>query len=606
MAAEVHSLAPLKVPRGPATTTPEQAHWRSFKYEQRLPSLRKAHPTSITAPGKNPNGEHADTFAVTGGNIVQIFNNQTRELAKTITRFNVEDSARSGVLRRDGKILLAGGDSGIVQAFDTGSRAILRQWRGPFAHQLPVHMVRWSPYNLTEWMSTSDDRSVRLWDLTEDEPKWTGADHQDYVRCGTYLPDQVGIIISGSYDQTVRLWDVRQQKAAMTFKHHAPVENVLALNSMVVASAAGNKLSILNLAAGKASHVIQSHQKTVTSLSLARNGHRLLTGGLDRHVKVHDTTSWQVVAGIKYSSPVLSMSVIQREGWDRHLAVGLEEGIISLRMRLAPEEKTKLRKKEARMKALISGEADEYERKEKKKDLRQGIRARDRGKDFKGKGADIIINGNYRSKQSRKKLRDWQKSLRTGKYGLALDQVLEPRGRGAQFSNQDVLMLIIALRFRSALRTALSGRTDERLVPVFAWCLKYMTFPRNVGLIHDVLLLLIDLHKGRMPKMMQPEKKPPRTRIPVEDVKLGGRSRLMKARMAEIIARREGKKPGQKQGQKQDEKEMKSGARVMEILQSIERRAKLGLDYAQSAHTMLGMIDVVVARQPTRKSIPDM
>lgn len=546
MAAEVLALPPTRAPPGPAPITPDEAYWKTFKNQILVPSPHNAAITSITIPDANPTGIQADTFAVTSGGRVQIYSAKTRKLVKTISRFGVDDTARSGVLRRDGRILLAGGDSGVVQAFDTGSRAILRQWRGEHAHKLPVHVVRWSPKVLTDLMSCSDDRTVRAWDLTEDAAKWTGVGHEDYIRSGCYLPDQDGMIVSGSYDQTVRLWDTRQTRSAMTFKHAAPIEAVLAMNNSTVASAAGNEVSILNLAAGKVEHIIRSHQKTVTSLATAQNSTRLLTSALDGHVKAHNTISWEVVAGFKYSAPVLSLAVIGNHAGanrdDRHLAVGLETGLLSIRTRLAGTEKVKARETEQKMQALIAGEADEYERKQRKKDLRQGIRARDRGKGFRGEGADIVITGNDRSRQSIRKLRPWQKCLREGKYARSLDLVLQPEGGGAAFSNEDVLTLLTAMRHRSATRTALANRTPDRLIPTMRWCLQYVSYPRHVMLVHDVLLLVLDLYAERLPEW-----------------------------------------------DASDESDGE-GKEVMKLIKRIEKRVRVGVELAQKAGSLEGMV----------------
>ncbi|KAK5719075.1 U3 small nucleolar RNA-associated protein 15 [Elasticomyces elasticus] len=504
MAAEVQPLPQLRAAPGPAPLTADQAYWKTFKNQLLLPSPHNSGITSITIPDHNPTGAQTDTFAVTSGGRVQIYNGKTRKLGKTISRFGVDDTARSGVLRRDGRILLAGGDSGVVQAFDTGSRAILRQWRGEHAHKQAVHVVRWNPSVLTDLMSASDDRTVRVWDLTDDVAKWTGVGHEDYVRSACYLPGQDGMIATGSYDQTVRLWDTRQpgnNRPALSFKHAAPVEDVIPLSSSVLASAAGNEVTVLDLIAGKASHILRSHQKNITSLTTGQNGTRLLSGGLDGHVKVHNTTSWEVVAGFKYPSPILSLAVIPTgsQAEDRHLAVGLQTGLLSIRTRLAGTEKVKAKEKSKRMDALIAGTSDAFERTQKKKDMRQGIRARDRGKDFRGEGADIIITGNDRVRT--KKLRPWQRNLREGKYALALDQVLGAEG----FHNQDMLTLLTALRHRSALRSALANRTPETLLPILQWVVKYVNHARYVTLVYDVVLLLLDMYSLKLEEWLETE-----------------------------------------------------------------------------------------------------
>lgn len=501
MAAVVQPLPRQKDPPGPAPVTADQAYWKTFKNQLLIPAPHNAAITSITIPDHNPTGSQPDTFAVTAGGRVQIYSTKTRKAVKTISRFGVDDTARSGVLRRDGRILLAGGDSGVVQAFDTGSRAILRQWRGEHAHKQAVHCMRWNPRTLTELLSTSDDRTVRIWDLTEDMAKWTGVGHEDYVRSGCYIPGQESIIVSGSYDQTVRLWDTRQagnSRPALTFKHDAPIEDVLALDSSTLAAAAGNQVAILDLTAGKVQHIIRSMGKAVTSLSTASRK-RLLTGSLDGHVKVHNTSSWEVITGRKYPAPILSLAVIPShsgtESHDKHLTVGLQNGLLSIRTRLAGAEKTRAREQTKKMDALIAGEADEYERKQKKKDLRQGIRARDRGSDFRGEGADIVITGNERERTA--KMKEWQRSLRQGKYGLALDQALQPAVRDSA-DREDVLTLITTLRHRSALRTALANRSAEQLIPVLEWTLKYINHPRNVSLLYDVLLQILDLYSAKL------------------------------------------------------------------------------------------------------------
>ena len=540
MAAEVQPLPALRAPPGPASLTPDQAYWKTFKNQLLFPSPHNAAITAINLPDYNLAGTQADTFAVTSGGRVQIYSARTRKLVKTISRFGVDDTARSGALRRDGRILLAGGDSGVVQAFDTGSRAILRQWRGEYGHKLPVHVVRWSPKALTDLMSASDDRTVRVWDLTEDAAKWTGIGHEDYVRSGAYLPDQEGMIVSGSYDQTVRLWDTRQDRPAMTFKHAAPIEFVLPTSNATVAAASGNEVSLLNLTAGKAEHVVRSHQKTVTTLSTAQKGERLLTAGLDGHVKAHNTSSWEVVAGFKYPSPILSLAVVSQGAEDRHLAVGLQNGLLSLRTRLAGAEKSKVREKEKRMEALLAGEADAYERKQKKKDLRQGIRARDRGKDYQGEGADIVITGNEINRS--KKLQPWQKRLREGKYGLALDEVLEPDG---EFSNLDVVTLITALRHRSALRTALTNRDEEQLLPILNWCVRHINHPRDLMLAYDVLLMLLDLYSHRLGEW------------------------------------------GESEGD--------DGKEVLSLINRISKKVRGGVDMAHRAESMLGCLEVLEA-----------
>jgi U3 small nucleolar RNA-associated protein 15 len=427
MAAEVQPLQQVRLPKGPTAVSAEQAYWNTFSSQLQLdPSQHSSPITYISYPPPPPSNLTAsaqDLFAVTTGSRIQIFNSKTRKPFKTINRFGVDDIAHSGNIRRDGRIVVAGGDSGVIQAFDLNSRAILKTWR---EHKQPVWRTEWHPSNLTELMSCSDDRTVRLWDLPSDKSITTFNGHQDYVRCGTYMPSQSGLLVSGSYDQTVRLWDPRVGgNAVMVFKHVAAVEEVLPMPSgTAILAASGNSVSVLDIVAAKPVHLMKNHQKTVTALALAGNGERVLTGALDGHVKVFETTGWNVVAGMKYSSPILSLSVIQSQKEDKHIAVGMQSGLLSIRTKLSGEQKVKQREREKEMKALMEGTIDQYD-KSKKRKRGKGWEKRARGKDFTGEGADIVIDGNARGRINSG--RPWGHALRRGEYAKALDLVLESK-----------------------------------------------------------------------------------------------------------------------------------------------------------------------------------
>ncbi|ODA80282.1 hypothetical protein RJ55_03240 [Drechmeria coniospora] len=483
MAAPVGSLPQLRLPSGPTPITAEQRYWRTFKNQLLIPSPTSYPVTHISCT--------SDSFAVTTGTRVQIYSNRTRKLLKTITRFG--DVARSGEIRRDGKVLVAGDDSGKMQVFDVNSRAILKTWT---EHKQPVWTTRWSPTDLTTLLSASDDCTVRLWDLPSNEPTTTFVGHNDYVRSAQFLPGTMSnMIISGSYDSTVKLWDPRVGKnsAVMTFKHAAPVEAVLPMPSgTTVLAAADSSVSVLDLVAARPLHVISNHQKTVTSLSLAGGGQRLVTGGLEGHVKMFETTGWNVVNSAKYQSPILSVLVIPSSSADsspssdRHLAVGMQSGVLSVRTRLSGNEMAKEKEREREMASLISGNIASFDAKQSKRKRR--IEAGSR-LDLVGEGADVVIANDRPTKT---KERGWQKDLRHARYGRALDQVLDKTS--PHHRPLDALQLLLALRHRSAMRDALEGRNEESVQPVIKWTCGHICDPRYVSVCVELGLHLLDLY----------------------------------------------------------------------------------------------------------------
>lgn len=482
MAAQVAPLAQLKLPSGPSPITAEQRYWKTFKNQLLIPS-----PTSYPVVHISSNN---DSFAVTTGTRIQIFSNRTRKLLKTITRFG--DVARSGEIRKDGRVLVAGDDTGKIQVFDVNSRAILKTW---VQHKQPVWTTRFSQTDLTTLLSASDDKTVRLWDLPSNEPTTTFVGHNDYVRSANFMPGTMSnMIVSGSYDSTVKLWDPRtgSNTAVMTFKHAAPVEDVLSLPSgTTVLAAADNSISVLDLVAARPLHMITNHQKTVTSLSLASNGRRLVSGGLEGHVKVFETTGWNVVSSTKYQSPVLSVKVIpssdDADASDRHLAVGMQSGVLSLRTRLTGVEAGREREREKEMAALVAGTIDAHDAQKNKRKRRVTAAKR---LDLVGEGADVVIANEPRV--HKKKERAWQWDLRHARYGRALDQVLDRQS--LEYSPLNVLTLLLALRHRSALRDALESRDEQSVQPVLKWVCGHISDPRYVSVCVEVGLHLLDLY----------------------------------------------------------------------------------------------------------------
>lgn len=90
----------------PTKHSAESRYWRQFKH----PVFVKEY-APVTAVHFAPSKPYR--YAVTAGTRIQIYAPQTQKVTKTIARF--KDVARSGNIRTDGKLVIAGDDSGLVQ-----------------------------------------------------------------------------------------------------------------------------------------------------------------------------------------------------------------------------------------------------------------------------------------------------------------------------------------------------------------------------------------------------------------------------------------------------------------------------------------------------------
>ncbi|KAG5634476.1 hypothetical protein H0H81_001812 [Sphagnurus paluster] len=304
----------------------ESRYWRQFKH----PVFIKEY-APITSVHFSPSKPHR--YAVTAATRVQIYAPRTQKITKTISRF--KDVARSGSIRQDGKLVVAGDDTGLVQVFDINSRAILRTLD---SHKQPVHVTKFSTLSPTQVLSCSDDTTVKIWDVPSQTTVSTFTSHTDYVRSGQISCSNPNLVLTGSYDSTVRLFDCRSGQSEIVMGESSninattklPVEQVLMFPSGTVAlSSAGPIIRVWDLVAGgRCIRALSNHQKTVTALAFDSNAGRLLTGSLDQMIKVYDVSTYKVIHTMRYPAPILCLAISPDE---THFVAGMSDGTLSVR-----------------------------------------------------------------------------------------------------------------------------------------------------------------------------------------------------------------------------------------------------------------------------------
>ncbi|KAF8450282.1 Trp-Asp repeat-containing protein [Boletus edulis BED1] len=450
--------------------SPESRYWRQFK----RPVFIKEY-APVTAVHFAPAKPHR--YAVTAATRVQIYAPRTQKVVKTISRF--KDVARSAHLRHDGKLLVAGDDTGLVQVFDVNSRAILRTFD---AHKQPVHVTKFSPLSPTHVLSCSDDTTVKLWDIPSQSEIVTFDAHSDYVRSGQVSPSNPHLVLTGSYDATMRLFDSRTGQCELlmgsTSPGASPVEQVLMLPSGTVAlSAAGPILRMWDLnAGGRCIRALSNHQKTITSLAFDPNVARLLTGSLDQMVKVYDIATYKVVHTMRYPAPVLSLAISPDS---THIAAGMSDGTLSVRQRQQKASQGGLDLADA----LTTGTYETFLGGALSSVGQGRVKAKNKST-FQGDVDELRV-------ESRRapRLREYDRLLKSFKYSAALDAVLRKN-----VPPITTFSLIQELIHRDGLRSALSGRDDVLLEPVLRLLVKHVTDPRFGEMVCDIAVLLIDMY----------------------------------------------------------------------------------------------------------------
>jgi len=230
------------------------------------------------------------------------------KIQRSYTRFT--DEAYSGRFRKDGKLLVVGEKTGFLKVFDVTSKAVLRQIKG---HTSAVKATVWAADGL-HMISGSDDKKIKVWDLGTEEMIWESSHfggHSDYVRCLSANPMSHDLFASGSYDHSVKLWDTRQPAATHSLPHNFPVECCLTtMSGTLLLSAAGSAIQVWDLVGGgKLLHTFNSHQKNVSCMTFDGTGSRLISGGLDGHLKIYSLHTMETCFGLRLNTPVLSVGI---------------------------------------------------------------------------------------------------------------------------------------------------------------------------------------------------------------------------------------------------------------------------------------------------------
>lgn len=451
--------------------TSEAKYWKSFTNakEQKFQSA----PSCIHFNPVNPN-----EYIVTGSTKISLYDATTSDkLQRSYSRFS--EDAYSGKFRKDGKLIVAGDKTGYVKVFDVQSKAVLRQMK---RHTAAVRSTVWS-CDGQRIISGSDDKKVLRWDLATEEVLWTSKNyHTDYVRTVDANPVSSEMFASASYDHTVKIWDARQEEPLQSMEHGQPIEHCMFTPSgTMLLTAGGNEIKVWDiLGGGRLMHTFNNHQKNITCLTMDGTHSRVLSAGLDGHVKIYSLETMQVVHGMKFGSPLVSVSMSQD---NKKLVVGFVDGNLMVRTR-RPEPAHHA----AGLMSSVAPLALEASAA-----LSEGHSTLLRQNRFhKGAGLvhEFVTDVGTVETERADRLQPYEKLLKKFSYQKALDAALKTH-------NPLVVVTVLEeLCRRSGLTIALSGRDETTLEPLIAFAARYVNHPKYSKLIIQVAHKVLDLYAG--------------------------------------------------------------------------------------------------------------
>ncbi|XP_056145826.1 U3 small nucleolar RNA-associated protein 15 homolog isoform X2 [Lampris incognitus] len=459
----LHTMAafkPTKIqvyPKLGEKVTQDTLYWKNYKAPVQIKEFG-----SVTNIDFSPVAPH--NYAVTAFTRVHIYGPFSQEPVKAFTRF--KNSAYCGRFRSDGQLLVAGCEDSVVRLYDISGKVALRMFKG---HTKAVHVTDFTSdrYHI---MSGSDDITCRLWDVPNATELTSYKEHTDYIRCGATSKLNRDVFITGSYDHTLKMFDARTDKSVMTMDHGQPVESVLLYPSEgLLVSAGGRYVKVWDLLKGGQPLVsLRNHHKTVTCLCLSSNGQRLLSGSLDRHVKVYNTTNYKVVHNFDYAASILCLGLAPD---DKSIVVGMTNGVLSVKHRKSGV--TESNKKGA----------------QGRQNRRPTYRFFVKGKNFVPKQDDYLV-----SKPVKQHLAKYDKELKRFNHSKALDTAMESWMR---FKKPEVPVAVIKeLDRRGTLKNAVAGRDEKKLSQLLHFLIGNLVDPRFAPVLVTLAEMIVDIYRS--------------------------------------------------------------------------------------------------------------
>ena len=162
--------------------------------------------------------------------------------------------------------------------------------------------------------STSEDRTIRLWDVATGTHRHTLTGHNSYIYSVAFSSDGL-TLASGSENGRIRFWNVTTGQYRVTLEGHSRSVGSVAFSpdGQTLASGSSDRtIRLWNATTGQYRVTLEGHSESINSVAFSPDGQTLASGSSDRTIRLWNATTGfhkQTLTG--HTSSIYDISFIE-------------------------------------------------------------------------------------------------------------------------------------------------------------------------------------------------------------------------------------------------------------------------------------------------------
>ena len=279
---------------------------RLWDIDHRQLSLTIPHDGPVFCLNFSPDGQYLASGGGKEKAILKIWNLENATLAHTLTGHT--RTVRAVQFHPHSSLLfVSASDDKTCKFWDIASNNSSRTFA---EHKDPIFSAIFS--HDAKYLATgSFDHSIKLWHGATGELLNTLVEHTDHVFSVVFSPDD-SLLASTSADTTIKFWSVQTGHCLKTLTGHTNVVLIGRFSpdgSTFVSGGFNGNIKIWDVNTGECCHTVQAHAHMLWALAFSPDGTLLASGGEGDTIKLWDTQSWQCIDAFQLPGPYEGMNL---------------------------------------------------------------------------------------------------------------------------------------------------------------------------------------------------------------------------------------------------------------------------------------------------------